>query len=121
MPRTIKGLFLFVTLAWAVCSLALAQENAYTGTYVADLPSASGCGRRLVLELFTDDSYFFVQRYLCKPWTLAQIETGSWTLDSDHVVLSSAESNTRFSIGAAGLGYIGSRYGQAGLHLLRLK
>jgi len=121
VPRTIKGLFLFVTLAWAVCSSVLAQENAYTGTYAADLPSASGCGRRLVLELFTDDSYFFVQRYLCKPWTPAQLETGSWMVDGEGLVLSSTSGEMRFSAGTAGLDFIGTRYGQAGLKLQQLK
>ncbi len=38
-----------------------ATGAADAGTYTADLPSASGCGRRLLLELFTDDSYVFVQ------------------------------------------------------------
>ena len=108
-------------VAWAVCSSVLARDTANSGTYVADLPSASGCGRRLVLELFTDDSYFFVQRYLCRPWTPAQMQTGAWILDGEYLVLSSAENAVRFSIGAAGLDYIGSRYGQAGLHLRRLK
>ena len=121
MPRTIKGLFLSVTLAWAVCSSSLAQEKAYTGTYVADLPSASGCGRRLVLELFTDDSYFFVQRYLCKPWTPTQMEVGSWIVDGEGLVLSSASGEMRFSAGAAGLDFVGTRYGQAGLNLQQLK
>ncbi len=58
---TIKRSCLALVIASALCSPALAQKKADAGTYAADLPSASGCGRRLLLELCTDDSYVFVQ------------------------------------------------------------
>jgi hypothetical protein len=112
--------FAFVLTSIA-CSSTLAQGSIKAGTYVADLPTASGCGRRILLELFAGDSYLFVQRYLCKPWTLAQLETGSWMTGGEELVLSSTSGEMRFSAGAAGLEYIGSRYGQAGLTLGRLE
>ncbi len=117
----IPRLCLVLGLASAACSPVLAKGAADTGTYAADLPSASGCGRRLVLELFTDDSYVFVQRYLCKPWSAAQMKAGSWKSEGEHMVLSSDGDEMRFSMGAGGLDYVGARYGQAGLHLERLK
>ena len=121
MLTTIKQLCLVVALPSALCASALAGGNTDAGTYVADLPSASGCGRRMVLELFTDDSYLFVQRYLCRSWSPVQMETGAWNIDGEHLVLSSTATETRFSIDAEGLDYVGTRYGQAGLHLQQLK
>ena len=121
MATAIKQLCLALVMASAVCSSTLAQGRGNAGTYATNLPSASGCGRRIVLELFADDSYVFVQRYLCKPWTPAQMETGSWTIEVQHLVLSSTSHEMRFSVGAAGLQYIGTRYGQEGLILERLK
>ena len=118
---TIKRSCLALVVASALCSPALAQEKADAGTYAADLPSASGCGRRLVLELFTDDSYVFVQRYLCKPWSPAQMKTGSSKTEGEQLVLSPKGDEMRFSMGAKGLNYVGTRYGQTGLHLHRLK
>ncbi len=83
--------------------------------------SAFGCGRRLLLELFTDASYLFVQRYLCRPWSPAQIKTGSWKTEGEHIVLFSNGDEMRFSMDAGGLDYVGARYGQTGLRLHRLK
>jgi len=121
MMMTTARLCLVLGLVSAACSPVLAKGAAGAGTYAADLPSASGCGRRLVLELFADDSYVFVQRYLCKPWSPAQMKTGSWKAEGEHMVLSSDGDEMRFSTGAGGLDYVGARYGQAGLHLDRLK
>jgi len=61
MMTTFARLCLVMGLASVACSPVPAMEEADVGTYAADLPSASGCGRRLLLELFTDDSYVFVQ------------------------------------------------------------
>lgn len=108
-------------LASAFCSSSLAESKSYAGTYAADLPSASGCGRRVILELFGDQSYLFVQRYLCKPWSDAQLRIGIWKADSKRVVLSSTGDEMHFSVGDGRLDYAGTRYGQAGLHLERLK
>ena len=128
MATAIKQLCLALVMASAVCSSTLAHGKGNAGTYAANLPSASGfrlpasgCGRRIVLELFTDDSYVFVQRYLCRPWTPAQMETGSWGIEVQHLVLSSTSHQMRFSVGAAGLHYVGTRYGQEGLIFERLK
>ncbi len=118
---TLKRSCLALVVASALCSPALAQGKVDAGTYAADLPSASGCGRRLLLELFTDDSYVFVQRYLCKPWSPAQMKTGSWKIEGEQLVLSPKGDEMRFSMGAGGLDYVGTRYGQTGLHLHRLK
>jgi hypothetical protein len=112
---------LAIILASAFCSSSLAESKSYAGTYVADLPSASGCGRRVLLELFEDESYLFVQRYLCKPWSNAQLRTGVWKADADRVVLSSTGDEMQFSMGEGGLDYVGTRYGQAGLYLEQLK
>ena len=49
------------------------------------------------------------------------METGSWVVDGDDLVLSSIAGEMRFAAGAAGLEYTGSRYGQAGLKLHRLE
>ena len=121
MKATIKCMSFALVLASMACSSVPAQGRIDAGTYVADLPTASGCGRRILLELFTDDSYLFVQRYLCKSWTPAQMETGSWLVDGEGLALSSTAGEMRFSAGAAGLEYSGSRYGQAGLTLDRLE
>ena len=117
----VTRLCLALVVAGALCSPVLANGEADAGTYAADLPSASGCGRRLVLELFTDNSYAFVQRYLCKPWSPAQLKIGSWKTEGEHMVLSSDGDEMRFSMGVGGLDYVGVRYGQTGLHLERLK
>ena len=87
------------------------------GTFAADLPSASGCGRRILLELFTDASYVFVQRYLCRPWSSAQMESGSWSREGGAVVLRSARGEMRFLVEDPGLRYEGDRFGQSGLRL----
>lgn len=121
MMTALARLCLVLGLASAACSPMPAKGAADAGTYTADLPSASGCGRRLLLELFTDDSYVFVQRYLCRPWSPAQMKTGSWKTEGEHMVLSSDGDEMRFSMGAGGLDYVGARYGQTGLHLDRLK
>ncbi len=118
---TFARLCLVMGLASVACSPVPAMEEADVGTYAADLPSASGCGRRLLLELFTDASYLFVQRYLCRPWSPAQIKTGSWKTGGEHIVLFSNGDEMRFSMDAGGLDYIGTRYGQTGLGLDRLK
>jgi hypothetical protein len=121
MMTTIARLCLILGLASVACSPVLAKGAAGAGTYAADLPSASGCGRRLLLELFTDGSYVFVQRYLCRPWSPAQMKTGSWKIEGARMVLSSDEEKMRFSMDAGALDYIGTRYGQMGLRLDRLK
>ncbi len=118
---TIARLCLVLGLASAACSPVPAKGAADAGTYAADLPSASGCGRRLLLELFTDDSYVFVQRYLCKPWSPAQLKSGFWKTEGEQLVLSPTGDEMRFSMGARGLDYVGTRYGQAELRLERLK
>ena len=94
---------------------------AFSATGAAGGRRQIGCGRRLLLELFTDDSYVFVQRYLCRPWSLAQMKIGSWKTEGEHMVLSSDGDEMRFSMDAGGLDYIGTRYGQTGLRLDRLK
>ena len=121
MVTTIRRSCLALVVASALCFSALAQDKADAGTYAADLPSASGCGRRLLLELFTDDSYVFVQRYLCKPWSPTQLKSGFSKTEGDQLVLSPTGDEMRFSMGVGGLDYVGTRYGQAGLRLERLK
>lgn len=121
MSTTIKTISFALLLAGMACSSVPAQGRIDAGTYVADLPTASGCGRRMLLELFADDSYLFVQRYLCRPWTPAQMETGSWLVDGQGLVLLSTAGEMRFSASVAGLEYTGSRYGQTGLTLDRLE
>ena len=79
------------------------------------------CGRRLLLELFTDNSFVFVQRYLCRPWSPAQLQAGSWKFENDALVLSSEAQELRFAPEDDGLEYLGTRYGKAGLRLERLK
>lgn len=118
---TLARLCLVLGLASAACSPMPATGTADAGTYTADLPSASDCGRRLLLELFTDDSYVFVQRYLCRPWSPAQIKIESWKTEGEHMVLSSDGDEMRFSMDVGGLDYMGTRYGQTGLRLNRLK
>lgn len=120
MKVTAKPMGLALALASMVCLSTLAEGTIYAGTYVADLPTASGCGRRILLELFTDDSYLFVQRYLCKPWTPAQLESGTWIVDGEDLMLSSEFGEMRFSASGTGLAYAGTRYGQAGLKVDRL-
>jgi len=110
-----------VILVSAFCSSTFAQSQSYAGTYATDLPSASGCGRRILLELFDDESYLFVRRYLCRPWSDAQITTGTWKIDDDRVFLSSTGNGMQFSVGEGQLDYVGSRYGHAGLRLEQLK
>ena len=78
-----KSMGFALALASMACSTAPAQGRIQAGTYVADLPTASGCGRRILLELFSDKSFLFVQRYLCKPWTPAQMDTGFWVVDGE--------------------------------------
>ena len=104
-----------------LCASSSAQTQSYAGTYAADLPTASGCGRRVLLELFEDESYLFVQRHLCRPWSDAQLTTGIWMIDDDRLVLSSVGNEMQFSLGGEQVDYVGTRYGQAGLHLKRLK
>ena len=120
MKVTAKPMGLALALASMVCLSTLAEGTIHAGTYVADLPTASGCGRRILLELFTDDSYLFVQRYLCKPWTPAQLESGTWIVDGEDLMLSSEFGEMRFSASGTGLAYAGTRYGQAGLKVDRL-
>lgn len=112
---------LAVALVFAFCESSLSESNSYVGTYAVDLPSASGCGRRVVLELFSDESFLFVQRYLCRPWSNKQISKGAWKMEDGRVILASTDGEVHFSIGDGGLDYVGSRYGQAGLRLERLK
>lgn len=49
------------------------------------------------------------------------MKTGSWKTEGEHMILSSDGDEMRFSTGAGGLDYVGSRYGQTGLHLERLR
>ena len=121
MTETTRGLGLAALLAMTCCLPGLARAGAGAGTYTADLPSASGCGRRMLLELFSDNSFVFVQRYLCRPWTSRQVETGTWKFDNDQLVLSSSLGETRFAPGGDGLDFLGTRYGKAGLRLERSK
>ena len=114
-------LCLVLSLASVACSPVPAKGEVDAGTYAADLPSASGCGRRLILELFTDGSYVFVQRYLCRPWSPAQMKTGSWKTEGAHMVLSSDGDEMRFSMDDGALDYMGTRFGQMGLRLDGLK
>ncbi|NIQ58673.1 MAG: hypothetical protein GWN71_44225, partial [Gammaproteobacteria bacterium] len=65
--------------------------------YATELPSASGCGRRILLDLYSDGTYVFVQRYLCRPWSNAQLETGEWTGDAGGVVLAASGRETHFT------------------------
>ena len=122
MIRSIKQLCLSLVLivAGAAISSVRAAGIRNGGTYAADLPSASGCGRRMLLELFADDTYVFVQRYLCRPWSPSQTESGTWRSDGESVVLSFAGKEIRFSTEALGLRYVGDRYGTAGLTLEQL-
>ena len=110
---------LTLLLASAGCASKPARSEVGAGTYATDLPAASGCGRRILLELFSDQSYVFVQRYLCRPWSPAQMETGTWKSRGDRLTLSSGAQKMHFSASDGGLDYLGDRYGQAGLHLQR--
>lgn len=116
MDRT-RGVSLAVLLAGALCLPGPALAGPRAGTYTADLPSASGCGRRMLLELFSDNSYVFVQRHLCRPWSPAQMQTGTWKSENDELMLSSEAGEMRFAPGGEGLDYLGTRYGKAGLRL----
>lgn len=111
---------LVLILVIASATPARAGGDANGAIYAADLPSASGCGRRILLALFADDTYLFVQRYLCRPWSPSQMETGTWRGDGESVVLTSVEKETRFSRVERGLRYVGNRYGTEGLSLERL-
>jgi len=114
-----KQIALALLLASSGCAPKFTMAEIGAGTYVAGLPSASGCGRRMLLELFSDQSYVFVQRYLCKPWSSAQMETGTWKSQDEELTLSSGAKQTRFTASDGGLDYVGNRYGKAGLHLQR--
>lgn len=118
---TMARLCLIWSLASVACLPVPAKEEVDAGTYVADLPSASGCGRRLLLELFTDGSFVFLQRYLCRPWSPAQMNTGSWQTVGEQMVLSSHGDEMRFSMDDGALEHMGTRYGKMGLRLHRLK
>lgn len=120
MPTLTKRMGVVLVLACALCSTATAGGDSDAGTYAADLPSASGCGRRVLLELFADDTYVFVQRHLCRPWSPAQMETGSWMRDPGEILLQAAGRETRFAVEDRGLRYVGDRFGSAGLGLNRL-
>lgn len=63
---------LVFVLVSATATSVRAGGDAHGATYATDLPSASGCGRRILLELFADDTYLFVQRYLCRAWSPSQ-------------------------------------------------
>lgn len=117
MSVTLMRFCLALSVVCALGGQAHAAGARDAGTFAADLPSASGCGRRVLLELFADDTYVFVQRYLCRPWTSAQMETGSWLGDGREIVLTSTGVGTRFTIEDTGLRYQGDRYGDAGLEL----
>ncbi len=122
MSGSIKHACVSLVLILVIGSAASARAggDAKGATYAADLPSASGCGRRILLELFADDTYLFVQRYLCRSWSPSQMETGTWRGDGESVVLTSAERETRFSRIERELRYVGDRYGTAGLRLEQL-
>lgn len=121
ITKTMIRLTLALGLTAALCAPSLAKGNAYAGTYAADLRSASGCGRRVLLELFTDESFVFVQRYLCRPWSDAQLTAGSWKTSGGRIVLSSGGEKMEFAIGEEGLDYVGARFGQDGLHVKPLR
>lgn len=118
---TARGVCLAGLLAAALCLPLPVSAATGAGTYAADLPTASGCGRRMLLELFTDNSFVFVQRYLCRPWSPAQLQTGTWRSENDTLVLSSEAQELLFAPEGDGLEYLGTRYGKAGLRLERLK
>jgi len=92
-----KRMRLATVTAVVLSTPSLAQSKIETGTYATHLPAACGRGRRVLLKLFTDNSYLFVQRYLCKPWSPARTRTGSWHLDGEDVVLSDESDEMRFS------------------------
>ena len=109
-------------LAFALAIGAPAQAGGEIGgTYGADLPSASGCGRRILLDLYADGTYLFVQRYLCRPWSNAQLETGDWTADAGGVVLKAQGRETRFTHEPDALRYVGKGFGRVGLTLTRMR
>lgn len=123
MRGLILSLVLGLALTLTTASGPPARAGGATGgtTWAADLPSASGCGRRMLLDLYADGTYLFVQRYLCRPWSSAQLETGAWSGDADGVLLVAGERETRFAFEPGALRYVGKRFGSAGLLLNRLE
>jgi len=121
MTKTMIRLAFALGLTAALCTPTLAKGNAYAGSYAADLQSASGCGRRVLLELFTDLSFVFIQRYLCRPWSDAQLTAGFWEAAGNRIVLSSGSEEMEFQIGEQGLDYVGDRFGRIGLRVEPLR
>ncbi len=62
---------------------AQVTQDSLPGSYVGDLPSASGEGIRYRLDLFTDQVFFLRMSYLGKTENADHDDIGSWSIGND--------------------------------------